>query len=196
MLDKYSEYGVGAEMINVGGPGNTGDSINMLLDVGAVTNRNIGTLLLFPFMRDKAIVSETNCAGFQPYLWVDKHGRRFTDEVVGLNFGHAGDIVAGLPGAMYWAILGQEQIRKLTEVGNEVGLGIYVDNYAKLPGLRPRSRQTRRTRAERTCSAARPSMSWPGRSASTPRFSRPRSTSTTAAATPVRTASFTRLRGT
>ena len=135
MLDKYSKYGVGAEMINVGGPGNTGDGINMLLEVGAVTNRNIGTLLLFPFMRDKAIVSETNCAGFQPYLWVDKHGRRFTDEVVGLNFGHAGDIVAGLPGAMYWAILGQEQIRKLTEVGNEVGLGIYVDNYAKLPGL-------------------------------------------------------------
>jgi fumarate reductase flavoprotein subunit len=135
MLDKYSKYGIGAKMINVGGPGNSGDGINMLLEAGAVTNRNIGTLLLFPFMRDKAIVSETNCAGFQPYLWVDKYGRRFTDEVVGLNFGHAGDIVAGLPGAMYWAILGQEQIRKLTEVGNEVGLGIYINNYAKLPGL-------------------------------------------------------------
>src|SRR3974390_856206 len=53
----------------------------------------------------------------------------------GLNSGHAGDIVAGLPGAMYWTILGQEQIRKLTEVGNEVGLGIYINNYAKLPGL-------------------------------------------------------------
>jgi len=135
MLDRYSKYDVGAKMINVGGPGNTGDGINMLLEVGAVTNRNIGTLLLFPFMRDKAIVSETNCAGMQPYLWVDQHGRRFTNEVVGLNFGHAGDMVAGLPGAMYWAILGQEQIRKLAEVGNEVGLGIYILNYAKLPGL-------------------------------------------------------------
>ena len=135
MLDKYSKYDVGARMINVGGPGNTGDGINMLLEVGAVTNRNIGTLLLFPFMRDKAIVSETNCTGMQPYLWVDKHGRRFTNEVVGLNFGHAGDMVAGLPEAMYWAIIGQEQIRKLAEVGNEVGLGIYINNYAKLPGL-------------------------------------------------------------
>jgi fumarate reductase flavoprotein subunit len=135
MLDKYSKYDVGAKMINVGGPGNTGDGINMLLEVGAVTNRNIGTLLLFPFMRDKAIVSETNCAGMQPYLWVDQHGRRFTNEVVGLNFGHAGDMIAGLPGAMYWTILGQEQIRKLAEVGNEVGLGIYILNYAKLPGL-------------------------------------------------------------
>jgi fumarate reductase flavoprotein subunit len=135
LLDRYSKYDVGAKMINVGGPGNTGDGIGMLLDVGAVTNRNIGTLLLFPFMREKAIVSETNCAGFQPYLWVDKYGRRFTNEVVGLNFGHAGDIVAGLPDAMYWAILGQEQIRKLADVGNEVGLGIYINNYAKLPGL-------------------------------------------------------------
>lgn len=135
MLDKYTKYGIGEKLINVGGPGNTGDGIDMLLEVGAVTNPNIGTLLLFPFMRDKAIVSETNCAGFQPYLWVDKHGRRFTNEIAGLDFGNAGDIVASLPGAMYWAIIGQEQIRKLTEVGNEVGLGIYINNYAKLPGL-------------------------------------------------------------
>jgi fumarate reductase flavoprotein subunit len=135
MLDKYGKFDIGERMINVGGPGNSGDGINMLLEVGAVTNRNIGTLLLFPFMRDKAIVSETNCAGFQPYLWVDKYGRRFTDEVVGLNFGHAGDMVAGMPDAMYWAIISQEQIRKLVEVGNEVGLGIYINNYAKLPGL-------------------------------------------------------------
>lgn len=135
MLDRYSKYDVGARMINVGGPGNTGDGINMLLEVGAVANRNIGTLLLFPFMRDKAIVSETNCAGFQPYLWVNKFGKRFTDETVGLNFGHAGDMVAGLPDAHYWAIIGQEQIRKLATVGNEVGLGIYINNYAKLPGL-------------------------------------------------------------
>jgi fumarate reductase flavoprotein subunit len=135
MLDKYSKYDIGSKMINVGGPGNSGDGINMLLEVGAVANRNIGTLLLFPFMREKAIVSETNCAGFQPYLWVDKHGRRFTDEQVGLNFGHAGDMVAGLPDAMYWAIISQEQIRKLAEVGNDVGLGIYINNYAKLPGL-------------------------------------------------------------
>ena len=135
MLDKYSKFNVGSKMINVGGPGNTGDGINMLIEAGAVPSRNIGCLLLFPFMRDKAIVSETNCAGFQPYLWVDKFGRRFTDEIIGLNFGHAGDLVAALPDGHYWAIIGQEQIRKLVNVGNEVGLGIYIYNYAKLPGL-------------------------------------------------------------
>jgi fumarate reductase flavoprotein subunit len=134
-LDRYSKYDVGDKMINVGGPGNTGDGIDMVLEAGGVTNRNIGCLLLFPFMRDKAIVSHTNCAGMQPYLWVDKYGRRFTDETVALNFGHAGDMVAGLPGAFFWSILGQEAIRHLVEVGNEVGLGIYIRNYEKLPGL-------------------------------------------------------------
>jgi len=44
-------------------------------------------------------------------------------------------MVVGLPGATYRAILGQEQVRKLTEAGNVVGLGIYINNCAKLPGL-------------------------------------------------------------
>ena len=135
MLDKYSKFDIGAKMINVGGPGNTGDGINMVLEAGGVTNRNIGCLLLFPFMRDKVIVSHTNCAGMQPYLWVDKYGRRFTEETVALNFGHAGDMVAGLPDGMFWSIIGQQAIRHLVEVGNEVGLGIYIRNYEKLPNL-------------------------------------------------------------
>ncbi len=135
MINEYSKFDSGERMINVGGPGNTGDGVNMVLDAGGKTNRNIGCLLLFPFMRDKVIVSHTNCAGMQPYLWVNKYGHRFTDETVALNFGHAGDMIAGLPDASYWAILGQEAIRHLVEAGNEVGLGIYVRNYEKLPNL-------------------------------------------------------------
>ena len=101
LINKYSKFSTGELMINVGGPGNTGDGVNMVLEAGGVENHNnIGCLLLFPFMRDKAIVSHTNCAAMQPYLWVDKYGKRFTDETVALNFGHAGDMVASMPGAM------------------------------------------------------------------------------------------------
>jgi len=136
MINKYSKFSSGELMINVGGPGNTGDGVNMVLEAGGVENHNnIGCLLLFPFMRDKAIVSHTNCAAMQPYLWVDKYGKRFTDETVALNFGHAGDMVASMPGAYFWSIIGQEAIQHLVEVGNEVGLGIYIRNYEKLPGL-------------------------------------------------------------
>ena len=135
MLDHYTRYGIGSALINVGGPGNTGDGVRMMLDAGAVEHRSIGTLLLFPLMRDKTITSHTNCTGMQPYFWVDATGRRFVDEVVGLNFGHAGDVVAGLPGSMYWCIIDQAQIRHLVEDGNEIGLGIYVRNNEKMVNL-------------------------------------------------------------
>lgn len=135
LIDKYAKFKIGERLINVGGPGNTGDGITMMKEVGAVENPNIGTLLLFPLMRDKTITSHVNNAGMQPCLWVDKFGRRFTNETVGLNFGHAGDLLAGLPDAMYWCLLDQALVDRLVAKGNQVGLGIYVRNYEKLVNL-------------------------------------------------------------
>jgi fumarate reductase flavoprotein subunit len=136
LIDKYTRYDeLGDKLINVGGPGNTGDGLRMVLAAGGVEHPSIGTLLLFPFMRDKTITSHTNAAGFQPYLWVDATGRRFTDEAVALSFGNAGDVVAGLPGAMFWSVFDTATIRHLVEDGNEVGLGIYVRNHEKLVNL-------------------------------------------------------------
>lgn len=135
MLNKYARHKIGERLINVGGPGNTGDGINMIKEAGGIENPNIGTLLLFPLMREKTITSHVNNAGMQPYLWVDKHGYRFASETAGLNFGFAGDLLAGLPDAMYWCILDQSHIDKLVNVGNEVGLGIYIRNYEKLVNL-------------------------------------------------------------
>ena len=86
-------------------------------------------------MRDKTITSHVNNAGMQPTLWVNKYGRRFTNETIGLNFGDAGDLVASLPDAMYWAILDQTYIDILVNEGNKVGVGIYVHNYEKLVNL-------------------------------------------------------------
>jgi fumarate reductase flavoprotein subunit len=135
MLDKYTKYGIGKQMINVGGPGNMGDGITMAKAAGASEHNSIGCLLLFPLMRDKTITSHTNCTGMQPYFWVDADAKRFTDEVVGLNFGHAGDIVATLPGAFYWCIIDQATIKHLVDDGNEIGLGIYVRNNEKMINL-------------------------------------------------------------
>lgn len=135
MLNRYARYPIGDRVINAGGPGNTGDGITMMKEVGALENPNIGTLLLFPLMREKTVTSHVNNTGMQPYLWVDKSGRRFTNEEAGLNFGNAGDIVAGLPDSMYWCIIDQAHIDHLVTNGNEVGLGIFVRNYEKLVRL-------------------------------------------------------------
>lgn len=136
MVDHYARHPVGHQVINVGGAGNTGDGITMMLAAGAAEHPSIGTLLLFPFMRDKTITSHVNNAGMQPYLWIDATGKRFVSEVIGLNFGHAGDVLAGLPGACYWNVMDQATLRHLVDDGNEVGIGIYVRNGEKLVNLR------------------------------------------------------------
>ncbi|MDU6828396.1 FAD-dependent oxidoreductase [Campylobacter sp.] len=135
MMDKYAKHNAGKALINIGSPTNTGDGISMVLAAGGVEDSNIGTRLLFPIMRDKTITSHTNAAGFQPYLWVNSKGERFINEEVALNFGNAGDVVVGLDGHMFWTILSQEAIDHLVNVGNEVGIGIYVRNYEKLVNL-------------------------------------------------------------
>ncbi len=135
MLNQYAKHKIGERIINVGGPGNTGDGINMMKEIGGIENPNIGTLLLFPVMREKTITSHVNNAGMQPYLWVNKFGHRFANEMIGLNFGFAGDLLASQPDAMYWCILDQNHIDKLVNQGNEVGLGVYVHNYEKLVNL-------------------------------------------------------------
>jgi fumarate reductase flavoprotein subunit len=149
MMNKYGKYNIGEALINVGGEGNTGDGIRMVLEAGGIETPNIGTRLLFPLMRDKTVTSHTNAAGFQPYFWVDNTGTRFINEAIGLNFGNAGDVVASLPGAMFWSILSKESIDHLVNDGNEVGLGIYVRNYEKLINL-PNEIQADAADTERT----------------------------------------------
>ncbi len=123
MLDKFSAWDCGAQMINVGGEGNEGDGLQMMFDVGAKEWSSIGTLLLFPIMRGKTVTSHTNAAGFQPYFWVNRDGKRCTNEICGLNFGQAGDIVANLPGSFFWTVIDQTQVDHLVDDGCEVGSG-------------------------------------------------------------------------
>lgn len=135
MFNKYAAHPIGEKLINVGNPGNTGDGLTMMMDAGAVPYPSIGTALLFPIVRGKTVTSHSNNAGMQPYFWVNNTGHRFINEIVGLNFGNAGDVVAGLPDSYYWTILDKTQIDHLVNVGNEVGLGIYVRNHEQLVNL-------------------------------------------------------------
>ena len=135
MLNKFTKFKCGEQIINIGNPGNTGDGLNMMFDIGAQPFASIGTTLLMPLMRGKTVTSHTNTAGFQPYLWVDRDGRRCTNEICGLNFGNAGDVVAALPGSYYWSVIDQAQIDHLVDDGCEVGLGIYVRTGEKLVNL-------------------------------------------------------------
>lgn len=133
MIDKYTGFpGLGSKMISVGGPGCVGDGITMVLEAGGTETPSIGAAMVFPFVRGKTLTSHVYCAGYQPYFWVNAYGRRFTSEAVGLNVLAAGDLVVTLPQSRYWQILDSAMIRHLVEDGNDIGLGVYIENGAKL----------------------------------------------------------------
>jgi len=126
LLGKYTSWSHPENIMPFGSDGATGDGLRMAEAVGGRPFREIGTALLGPLMRGKTITSHTNCAGLQPYYWADAHGRRFCNEIVALNFGHAGQTIAQTPDGFIWTILDQAQIRHLTDDGCEIGMGIYI----------------------------------------------------------------------
>jgi fumarate reductase flavoprotein subunit len=135
MMAKYSRFDHAEEIINVGGAGNTGDGINMALEAGADTF-GLGLLMLVPVVRGKTITSHVNTAGSQPYLWVNSTGRRFVNEIVGLNFADAGNVLASQPGGFAFTVIDQDSIAHLEKDGCEIGLGLFVLTGTKLTRLR------------------------------------------------------------
>lgn len=135
MFAHYTGYASARTMTCIGSPGNTGDGMRMLLDAGGTAFRSIGTSLIIPLMHGKTFMSHTTCAGVQPYLWLDSTGRRFTDEIVGLNSGHAGDVLAAQPAGYAWTILDSAQVDHLVADGCEVGLGEFIVTGTPLTGL-------------------------------------------------------------
>lgn len=123
MLNKYQRFNCGEQYMVMGAPGNTGDGINMMLDAGAVPCQSIGAHAGEPWMRGKTNSSHSNAAGAQPYLWVNRYGHRFVNEICGLNFSEAENVLVGLPGHLYWAILDSAAIDHLVQDGCEVGVG-------------------------------------------------------------------------
>jgi fumarate reductase flavoprotein subunit len=136
MRAKYSRFDpdVAARIINIGATGNTGDGINMALEVGA-ESFGLGLLMLVPAVRGKTITSHVFAAGLQPYLWVNRTGKRFIDEVVGLNFADAGNVLAEQPEGVAYTVLDQSTVDRLVNRGCDVGLGEYVLTGTKLTQL-------------------------------------------------------------
>lgn len=135
MFARYTGYATARTMTCIGSPGNTGDGLTMMFDAGGAAFRSIGTSLIIPLMHGKTIMSHTTCAGVQPYLWLDSAGRRFTDEIVGLNSGHAGDVLAAQPDGYAWTILDSAQVDHLVTDGCEVGLGEFIVTGTALTNL-------------------------------------------------------------
>ncbi len=132
LLGRYSSYTHPELIAPFGSACATGDGLALAEEAGGHPFHAIGTALLGPLMPGKTITSHSNCAGLQPYYWADAHGRRFCNEIVALNFGHAGQTIAQTPDGYIWTILDQAQIDHLAEDGCEIGMGRYIVAGAKL----------------------------------------------------------------
>ncbi len=137
LLAKYTPYSHPESIRPFGSDAATGDGLLMAESAGGRPFSGIGTALLGPLMEGKTISSHSNCAGFQPYFWTNAQGRRFCNEVVGLNFGHAGHTMALTPEGYIWTFLDQAHIRHLVEEGCDTGYGLYVPPEAPLDKLLP-----------------------------------------------------------
>ncbi len=131
MYNRYARSDAGERLVMIGNAGSTGDGITMMIDAGAALWDTIGTALHCPVVRGATYQGPTHDASLMPYLWLDREGRRFTDEACGFDWGIAGDIVAGLPGACSWTILDTSQIEHVT---TDPQILAENPNLTKIPG--------------------------------------------------------------
>ncbi|MBN3056676.1 FAD-dependent oxidoreductase [Pectobacterium brasiliense] len=128
MLQKYAAF---PDTIMVGNVGKDGDGINMAWKAGAKPD-GLGLLQAYrPGLPDYAPNSHLLAAARQPYLWVDQHGRRFTDESNVIIWPHSGNALSKAGGIMY-SIFDETSRKHYVEDGIDVPIGEWVIANTKL----------------------------------------------------------------
>ncbi|ACS86945.1 FAD-dependent oxidoreductase [Musicola paradisiaca] len=128
MLQKYVAV---PDTIMVGNVGKDGDGIKMSWKAGA-KEEGMGVVQAYrPGLPDYAPNSQMLAAARQPYLWVDKTGRRFTDESIVIIWPHAGNALSQAGGVMY-SVFDDETRKHVVNDGIDVPIGEWVIANTKL----------------------------------------------------------------
>ncbi|QIZ52277.1 FAD-dependent oxidoreductase [Dickeya zeae] len=128
MLQKYVAM---PDTIMVGNIGKDGDGIKMAWKAGA-KEEGMGVVQSYrPGLPEYAPNSQMLAAARQPYLWVDKTGRRFTDESIVIIWPHAGNALAKAGGVMY-SVFDEETRKHVVNDGIDVPIGEWVIANTKL----------------------------------------------------------------
>jgi fumarate reductase flavoprotein subunit len=114
---------------------NTGDGLNMALEVGADGTTSPGCVMNIPCAWGKMLTAHTSGAGMQPIIWVNNRGERFANEEVGFSFMNAGSSIIKQPKGIAYAILDSEQVKYYMEEGSEISLGEFIVYNQKLTHL-------------------------------------------------------------
>lgn len=114
----------------------TGDGISMAIEAGADTGNF--TLMLHPGTQGPGMrpLGSLMAMSWEPNLWVNKYGERFTDETIVHNFSVAGNAIEGQRDSFIWAIFDEKGIKYVEEKGVETGIGVLVPVTTKLTDIR------------------------------------------------------------
>ena len=107
--------------------GRDGDGLKMLKEIGAAMAAGPGTMATYgPILPGTTYGTQLQAAtSLEPHLWVNENAERFVREDMFLkNFAYAGNAVHNQKRA--FTICNPEIIDQYTEVGGDVGVGVYV----------------------------------------------------------------------
>lgn len=117
---------IGDFELNFAAPtGKDGDGLNMAWSVGAGTE-GLGVLHGHrPGVAGASIGNHAGAAANQPYLWVDRHGQRFTNEANTIMWPHAGNALVKAGGVMF-TVYDDDTRNHLIQEGNDVAIGDFI----------------------------------------------------------------------
>lgn len=131
MLKQYTPY---PDVIMVGNVGKMGEGIKMAWSAGAA-EEGIGVIQAYrPGLPGYSTSSHLLAAARQPYLWVDQHGRRFTDESIVILWPYSGNALMKIGGTMY-SIYDEDTRQHFVNNGIDVPIGEWVIAGTKLDKL-------------------------------------------------------------
>jgi fumarate reductase flavoprotein subunit len=111
-----------------------GSGQRMAWEVGAEPF-DMGVMQTIVLVPEEDLQSQLLTAGFQPRLWVNTLGERFTNEAMCWKFPLAGNALARQPGAMAWCIFDDDSRAVMKEKGVNYVLGEFYDILKNLPDL-------------------------------------------------------------
>ena len=130
-VDKYCKSGFTRPVVPAR---QVGSGARMAWEVGAEPY-DMGVMQTIVLVPEEDLQSQLLTAGFQPRLWVNTLGERFTNEAICWKFPMAGNALARQPGAMAWCIFDDDSRVVMKEKGVNYVLGEFYDILKNLPDV-------------------------------------------------------------
>ena len=131
LVDKYCQSGFTRPVVPAQ---QVGSGAKMAWEAGCEPY-DMGVMQTIVLVPEEDLQSQLLTAGFQPRLWVNTLGERFTNEAMCWKFPMAGNALARQPGAAAWCIFDDESREVMKEQGVNYVLGEFYDILKNLPDI-------------------------------------------------------------